>query len=337
MHFRGGGKNSITEEVTIKIQSKMNKQVQGKDRDCFPLYSLYCYLKIRLTGKLNKKDLHELYRCTLCNQCHYMGFNQSARERAVKKGLILPHVAEITQNIRKFGNSYGVDTSREENKQQGDNKWDKVETILFRGCTSRYKVPEILDAVANLLRYRGIEYATMANETCCGGLLFNLGDQTAGLETVRDNIEKFKAAGVKRIITVCPGCYDAFHVYYKGQYGFDPEIILAIDLLKGLTFTGEDFHIQDPCHARDKAFNVRTIVPSRRYIEESSCCGAGGGVIAHDKSLACTKAKKAMDKSSTKMVTYCPLCYLNMSSTEPDKVFDIYLLLDDLLFPNHHD
>lgn len=152
------------------------------------------------------------------------------------------------------------------------------------------------------------------------------------MEVVRENIEKFKASGVKRIITVCPGCYDAFNVYYKGCYGFDPEIILAIDLLKGLTFTGEDFHIQDPCHARDKAFNVRTIVPSRRFIEESSCCGAGGGVMVHDRSLACTKAKKAIDKISTKMVTYCPLCYLNMSCMEPDKVFDIYMLLDDLLF-----
>ncbi len=54
--------------------------------------------------------------------------------------------------------------------------------------------------------------------------------------------------------------------------------------------------------------------------------------MVHDRSLACTKAKKAIDKSSTKMVTYCPLYYLNMSFMEPDKVFDIYMLLDDLLF-----
>ena len=300
--------------------------MNSNKKDCFPLYSLYCYFKIRLTGKLNKKDLHELYRCTLCNQCHYMGFNQSARERAVKKGLISPHVTEITQNIRKFGNSYGIDTARGENKQ------DTVETLLFRGCTSRYKVPEILDAVKNLLKYKGIEYGTLDDETCCGGILFNLGDQTSGLEVVRDNIEKFKAAGIKRIITICPGCYDALHMYYKGKEGFNPEIILALDLLKGLTFTGEDFHIQDPCHARDKAFNVRTIVPSRRFIEESSCCGAGGGVMAHDRSLASTKARKALDKSPMKIVTYCPLCYLNMSSKEPDRVFDIYMLLDDLLW-----
>lgn len=259
-----------------------------------------------------------------------MGFNQSARERAVKNGLISPHLAEITQNIRKFGNSYGVDTAHEENKHHGENKSDIVETILFRGCTSRYKVPEILAAVENLLEYKEIEYATLDDETCCGSILFNLGDQTAGSEVVQDNIEKFKAAGVKRIITICPGCYDAFHMYYKGQDGFNPKIILAIDLLKDLTLNGEDFTIQDPCHARDKSFDVRMIIPSRRYINESPCCGAGGGVMAHDRSLACTMAKKAIDKSPTKIVTYCPLCYLNMSHIGSDKVFDIYMLLDDL-------
>lgn len=304
----------------------------GNKKDCFPLNSLYCYLKIRLTGKLNKKYLNELYRCTLCNECHLAVFNQGARERAVKKGLISPHVAEIAQNIGKFGNSYGIDTAHEENIQHGENIQEKLETILFRGCTSRYKVPEILAAVEDLFRYKGIEYCTMGDETCCGNILFNLGDRTSGLEVVKDNIEKFKAAGVKRIITVCPGCYDAFHIYYKGQDGFNPEIILAFDLLKGMNLTGEDFAIHDPCHARDQSFSVRMIVPSRRFIEESPCCGAGGGVMAHDRSLACFKAKKAIDKSSAKTVTYCPLCYFNMSSIKPDKVFDIYMLLDDLLF-----
>lgn len=249
----------MSEELQITEKSMRN----ANNRDCFPLYSLYCYLKIKLTGNLNEKDLHELYRCTLCNQCHLAVFNQSARENAVKKGLISPHVAEITQNIRKFGNPYGI-IEKNEDKEYVDNKQDAAETILFRGCICRYKVPEILASVEDLLRYKGIEYDTMDNETCCGNVLFDLGDRTSGSEVVKENIEKFKAAGVKRIITICPGCYEAFYRYYKGQEDFNPELILAVDLLKGLTLTGEDYTIQDSCHARNKSFDVRMIVPSTR-------------------------------------------------------------------------
>lgn len=168
--FYGG--NSITEKNTINKQPKIDTEFKAKNRDCFPLYSLYCYLKIRLTGKLSNKDLNELYRCTLCNKCNYMGFNQSARERAVKKGLISPHVAEITRNIRKFGNSYGVDAEYEEDNRYVENE-QTVKTILFRGCTSRFKVPEILAAVEDLLKYKEIEYGILDNETCCGSILFN--------------------------------------------------------------------------------------------------------------------------------------------------------------------
>lgn len=304
------------------------KEVHGGieiTEDCSPLNSLYCNLKIRLTGKLNEKNLNKLYRCTLCNKCNLAIFNQGAREKVVDKGLITPHVAEIIRNIRKSGNSYGVTTLHNENKQEN------METVLFKGCTPTYKTPEILKAAENLLMYREIEYSVISNETCCGNILFNLGHKSSGFEAVRKNIEKFKAAGVKRIITICPGCYNAFYKYYRGQDGFNMEIILAIDLLNGLTITGDDFTIQDPCHAKEKAYSVRMIVPSRMLIEESLCCGAGGGVMAHDKSLAKLKARKAVDNNPEKIVTYCPFCYLNLKSVKPDKIFDIYMLLDNHL------
>lgn len=291
-------------------------------KDCFPLNSLYCNLKIRLTGRLNEKNLNELYRCTLCNKCNLAGFNQGAREKAVNKSLITPHVAEITRNISKSGNSYGVTTLHNENEQTN------METVLFRGCTPTHKTPEILEAAEKLLKYKGIKYGVINNETCCGNILFNLGDQSSGFEAVRKNIEKFKAAGVKRIITICPGCYNAFHKYYRGYEGFNPEIILAIDILNGLNLTGDDFTIQDPCHAKEKAYSMRMIVPSRNYESVSPCCGAGGGVMAHDKSLAELKARKAVDNNPEKIVTYCPFCYFNLKSVKPDKIFDIYMLLD---------
>ncbi len=303
----------MTEISTNKIQMERT--------DCSPLNSIYCTLKMKVTGNLNENDLKKLYRCTLCNQCRTAGFNQGTREKAVCNNLIAPHVSKISENISKFGNSYGI-----EGINAGDYQ-NNTETILFRGCTSRYKAPEILTAAENLLTNE-IEYGIINDETCCGNILFNLGDENSGLEIVRKNIKKFKAAGVKRIITICPGCYNAFNKYYKGQDGFNPEIILAVDILNGSTTVNEEFLIQDPCHAKEKADSVRRIISGSNK-SASPCCGAGAGVMAHDKQLANTKARKAVDNAVKKIVTYCPFCYLNMSSIKPDKVTDIYIVLND--------
>ncbi len=300
----------------IKLQEDSNNGT-----DCSPLNSLYCNLKIRITGSLNKKDLNKLYRCTLCNSCGLAGFNRGTREKAVNKSIISSHLVEISRNIRETGNSYGIITNN--SPEHCD-----METVLFKGCTPTHKTPEILEAVESLLKSESVEYGVISNETCCGNILFNLGDHTSGLEAVEKNIAKFKAAGVKRIITICPGCYNAFNKYYRGYDGFNPEIVLAVDLLNGLTIKGNNFTVQDPCHAKEKSSTVRKILPGSKNKGASPCCGAGGGVMIHDRQLASTKARKTVDNPE-KIVTYCPFCYINLSSVSVDGVEDIYMLLEN--------
>ncbi|MCC7558232.1 MAG: (Fe-S)-binding protein [Methanobacteriaceae archaeon] len=302
-----------------------NVQSQGKDSKCSPLSSLYCNLKINVTGKLKDNDLNKLYNCSLCNSCHLATFNKGTREKAVTKSLITHHVAEIRKNIMESGNSYGIKTVKSKSSQK------TIETLLFRGCTPTHKTPEILAASESLLKRKGIKYEIMDDETCCGNLLFNLGDTGSGQDAVRRNIDKFNAAGVKRIITICPGCYNAFNKYYRTQNGFKPEIILAVDLLDSLTMESEDLMIQDPCHAREKAGTLRKILPGSQNKSASPCCGAGAGVMAHNKLVATKKARKTIENRSERIVTYCPFCYLNMSSVTPDKIVDIYMLLNDCL------
>lgn len=290
--------------------------------NCKPLNSIYCNLKVKLTGNLNEQDLDSLYDCTLCNNCGLAGFNRGAREIAVSKNLIMSDVDSIDRNVRVSGNPYGITKVRHGNGPSSDG------TILFRGCTPTFKTPEILTSVEHLLKHKGIRFGFMDGETCCGNILFNMGERAAGSETVRSNIAKFKAAGVKRIITICPGCYAAFNKFYSGQDDFNPEIILAIDLLDGMTFEGAGLAIQDPCHAKEKSANVRKLLPGAGNKSPSPCCGAGSGLMMHNRQLADVKARRAMDSDCAKVVTYCPFCYLNLSRVKPENVVDIYMLLD---------
>ncbi len=288
---------------------------------CNPLNSVYCNLKVKLAGSLSEKDLDGLYSCTLCNDCHTAGLNRGAREIAVSKSLIPAHLHTIAGNIRRSGNPYGAADGRKGKGPDGSG------TILFRGCTPAYKTPEILAAAESLLGRRGIAYGLMDDEPCCGNILFNLGDRAAGLEAVDRNIARFKAAGVRRIITVCPGCYAAFNRYYQGRDGFEPEVVLAVDLLEGMTAPAEGFVVQDPCHAKEKGEAVRRLLPGVANKSASPCCGAGAGLMSHDRLLAGEKAKKAFNGGTAKVLTYCPFCYLNLSGTKGDGVSDIYILL----------
>jgi fumarate reductase (CoM/CoB) subunit B len=291
-------------------------------KNCNPLNSVYCNLKIKLAGNLSEKDLNGLYSCTLCNECHSASLNRGAREIAVSKNRIAPHVSAISGNIARTGNPYGLTGAR---KGKGP---DSGGTILFRGCTPAYKTPEILASAESLLGRLGISYGFIDDEPCCGNILFNLGDRASGSELVARNIARFKGEGVRKIITLCPGCYAAFNKYYKGKEGFDPEVVLVVDLLDGISIACEGFVVQDPCHAKEKSEVVRRLLPGVSNKNASPCCGAGAGVMSHDRPLAEAKAKKAFSRSTEKVITYCPFCYMNLSSVKPGEVSDLYMLME---------
>ena len=299
----------------------MNTETQNGRAECFPPASVYYYAKASLPISLSPGDLDGLYKCTLCNHCGMASLNRDARNKAVGKDNVAPHVAMARDSIRKFGNPYGIAAS------SSGERPGQMETLLFRGCTPTYKTPEILEAAKSVLDREGIKYGIMDDETCCGNILFNLGDRESGMEAVRKNIGKFKAAGVKRIIAICPGCYSALNKYYRGFEGFGPEIVLAAELIKGSAPGLAEARVQYSCHAKEKGDVIRKLVPGSVKNASGDCCGAGAGLLMHDRHLAEAKARKTANVSGT-IVTYCPFCYMSLSSVDPGNVKDIYMLLD---------
>jgi Fe-S oxidoreductase len=281
------------------------------------------YLKLMFTGKLSDEDVRRLYRCTLCNGCWLSWFNRKTRGMAVQKGFVPVHLAYIKGSVSENGNPYGVALATD----GGEAKSAVSDTVLFRGCTSRFKAPEILAAARELLDKKGIPYKLVDGESCCGYTLFNLGDIEAGNGAVEKNIEAFKAAGVKRIITICPGCYSAFNKYYKGREGFEAEIVLALDLLKGARVPAKGVTIHDPCHAKEKRELVRGMLQGSKEDGTGACCGAGGGVMSFDRMLAGARASRILEENPGAIVTYCPFCYLNLSRADAERVSDLYMLL----------
>ncbi|HTY90170.1 MAG TPA: (Fe-S)-binding protein [Methanocella sp.] len=293
------------------------------DSNYSPDRAILRYLKMAATGKLSDEDVRRLYRCTLCNGCWMAWFNRSTRAMAVGKGIVPAHLASIKGSVAAYGNPYGIAISAD----GGELKGADTDTVLFKGCTARFKAPEILAAARELLDKKGIKYKLLEGETCCGYTLYNLGDIDAGNAAVDRNIKAFRDTGVKRIITICPGCYSAFNKYYNGRGGFDVDVALAMDLLKDMKVPAKGVTIHDPCHAKEKSETAHGMLMGAREDGTGACCGAGGGVMSFDRMLAGARAGRILEENESTVVTYCPFCYLNLSRAGEKRVADLYVVL----------
>ncbi len=233
----------------------------------------------------------------------------------------LKYEDKIKNRILNKGNSYGEDIEIFDDKKTH-------KTILYRGCTSRFREKELIESVSSCLNKKNIEFDILSDETCCGVMLFLLGDEEAGQKIVKNNIQKFKKHGVERLITICPGCYESFHDYYPKYADFDIEIIFAMDLFEDETINGEGYIIHDPCHALERKDQIRNIVNNVPEKRANSCCGFSIG-IKKGNDLKKSFAQKTLSKE--KVITYCPSCYHTLNKVNSDKTVDFFTLMDEQL------
>ena len=226
---------------------------------------------------------------------------------------------KIRNNVFTKGNSYGVDMEFFDDNQNH-------EVILHRGCTSRFRESELIDSVVECLKKKGIKFSLLSDESCCGLMLFDLGDIESGKKVVEANIKKFRKHGVKRIITICPGCYESFTKYYSD---FDIEVIFALDLFEDIMVDGKGFIIHDPCHALERSTQIRQIIKNVPQRRANSCCGFGVGLKTGDKNKALETSKKTL--SGDNVITYCPSCYHTLNRVDSNKTTDVFTLINDNL------
>ena len=203
----------------------------------------------------------------------------------------MSHLDKVRNNVVNKGNSYGSEMEIINDKQIH-------EVILHRGCTSRFRENELITSVISCLNKKNIDFSVLDDETCCGIILYLLGDSKTADEVVKANIQKFNSHGVKKIITICPGCYEAFHDYYSNHENFDIEVIFAMDLFNDETIDGDGYIIHDPCHALERSTQVRSIIKNVPIERANSCCGFGAGLNLGSKELTKKMAQDTLNKGN---------------------------------------
>lgn len=317
-----------------------------------------------LEGELSEPTeglLKAVYACTLCGACYEkckqitsVGISlpelfEKQREELVKKGWALDAHKNIAEKIKETRNAYGEkDMYKYEAKSVSG-----AEVLYYIGCTSRYRVPEIADAMLQIFNKLGIKYQVMEDEWCCGSVLLRTGRVKDAKELMEHNVEEIKNSGAKTVVFTCPGCLKTFEKNYPDM---SVELVHSTQFLTRLgnmkvKKLGMEVAYHDPCHlGRDLGIyeeprallkEVADVKEMKRVREQAWCCGSGGGVkSAYDDFAlwsASERLKEAKEAGVEAIVSACPFCKRNLKEAgekEEMKVFDVVELVNRCLALN---
>ena len=303
--------------------------------------------------------LKSVYACTLCGACYEkckqitsveLGapeLFEEMRSELAGKGWILDAHKSITERIKETNNAYG---ERQEYKVNEETTDGNADVLYYIGCTARYRVPEIADAMLGIFDKLGLKYQVMGEEWCCGSVFFRTGQVEAAKDLVAHNVEAIKKSGAKTVVFTCPGCMKTFQKNYPD---------MGVELVHSTQFLSRLGNINlkkremkaayhDPCHlGRDLGIyeepravlsEVADIKPMKREREQAWCCGSGGGVKSAFDDFALWSAterlKEAKEAGAEALVSACPFCKRNLKEAaekEEIEVYDVVELVNSCL------
>jgi heterodisulfide reductase subunit D len=214
---------------------------------------------------------------------------------------------------------------------------EKPEYLFWVGCAGafddRYK--KVVRSFAKILSHINVSYAVLGKEeTCTGDPARRAGNEMLYQMQALQIIEIFRMYDVKKIITICPHCYNIFKNEYP-DLGGKYEVInylqflnmnieegkLNIDTasLKNVSVT---YH--DPCYL-GRANNIYdeprhilkkltgNLVEMPRNKSFALCCGAGGAQMFKEaekgeKEVFIERTEEALSTETRVIATACPFC-----------------------------
>jgi heterodisulfide reductase subunit D len=219
-------------------------------------------------------------------------------------------------------------------------KGEKPEYLFWVGCAGAYddRYRKVAQAFAIILDYLEISYAILGKEeSCTGDPARRAGNEMLYQMQALHNIEIFSHYDVKKILTICPHCYNIFKNEYP-DLGGNYEVINYIDFineavksgrmkLSGDYLSGKAVTYHDPCYLGrgNKIYDsprvlLRNITNDLREMKRSRsfalCCGGGGGQMFKEaekgmKEVYMERTEEALETGSGIIATACPFC-MNM-------------------------
>ena len=214
---------------------------------------------------------------------------------------------------------------------------EKPEYLFWVGCAGAFddRYRKVARSFAKILYHLDISYAVLGKEeSCTGDPARRAGNEMLYQMQALQNIELFTSYGIRKILTICPHCYNIFKNEYP-DLGGNYEIINYLELLDQAIreeklnvdpsiFKEARVTYHDPCylgrsndmyHEPRKILHsmTRNVVEMERNKSFALCCGAGGGQYFKEaekgeKEIYMERTEEALRTDPQIIATACPFC-----------------------------
>jgi Fe-S oxidoreductase len=233
------------------------------------------------------------------------------------------------------------------------------EYLYWVGCASSFdeRARRTAQATARVLTKAGVDFAILGpRESCTGDPARRIGNEYVFQSFAEQNVETLNEAGVTKVVTGCPHCFNTLANEYP-DFGGNYEVIHHSELLSELVRDGRlmparadpadgTITYHDSCYLarhNDVADAPREIVSAvgapvemRRSRKQTFCCGAGGAHMWMEeraKPINLERVREAAATGAATLAVACPFCTVmlddGVQSADADlRVVDVATLLD---------
>lgn len=214
----------------------------------------------------------------------------------------------------------------------------KKRVIYFPGCIAAHVNKEISANWQAILTDLGIEFE-LADIDCCGSPAYTAGYLEEFQQIINRN--KSKLGKPDLIISNCPHCLHIFDRFYEYPVKHTSQV-LADNLEKIRSEKEFTVTYHDPCTLARKLGITEeprlaikaagaNIEEFKKREERTLCCGASGGMIHNNQSLAKAIGKNRIRQAPAEtIVVCCPLCHYHLKNcANKEKVIELSELFVD--------
>jgi len=210
---------------------------------------------------------------------------------------------------------------------------DPAPDVLFWvGCAPAFDERARKGAVstAKLMLAAGVDFAILGpREACTGDPARRMGDEYTFQRLAKENVGTLNEAGVKKIVTTCPHCFNSIGNEYP-DFGGHYKVVHHTEFLAELVREGklnplageQKITYHDSCYLarhndvrsqpRELVSAVGTAIEMPRNRERTFCCGAGGARMwmeeKRGRPINHERVREAAETGAETLAVACPFC-----------------------------